>query len=280
RRSRTPRGGWGGGRSLGGQCSAPCCARSDGGRGVRRPPPEVRDGYLSSTVSMYSFASGWPTSPSTFFRITRGTLACASGMSRTSSRSIASACAYIFARASWLVATFALLIRSKTAGLLYDRYALSLSYLGKKNPSQSSGSPLSPIHPIMKIGNLFVLRSLRYAAQSSVNRWTRMPILPRSLAIAVPISLPAGKYGRLTGMYQKSSENPLGYFASASSCLAFCGLYSYPVTVCARPHIDGGMCCWATSPNPAYRPWTIACRLIAMATACRLRLSLKRSLLI
>jgi len=47
-------------------------------------------------------------------------------------------------------------MRSKTAGLLYDQRALVASYFGKKNPSQSSGSPLSPIQPAMYIGNLLL----------------------------------------------------------------------------------------------------------------------------
>src|SRR5579864_101195 len=101
-------------------------------------------------------------------------------------------------------------MRSKTAGLLYDRYAFWGSYFGKKYPSQSSGSPLSPIQPIMKIGNLFVLRSARYAATSSVRKLARKPALPRSLAIAVAISLDCGKYGRLKGRYQRSNERPFG----------------------------------------------------------------------
>ena len=38
--------------------------------------------YLRDTVSMYSFPSGCPTSPSTFLRMRSGAFACAIGTSR------------------------------------------------------------------------------------------------------------------------------------------------------------------------------------------------------
>src|SRR5579864_7727665 len=103
----------------------------------------------------------------------------------------------------------------------------------------------------MYIGNRLLFWSLRLVAQSTVCRCARMPTLFRSLAIAVPISLPCGKYGRLTGMYQKSNENPFGYPASASSFLDWVGLYVIGVRLVDRPHIPGGMAWSATAPYPA-----------------------------
>src|SRR5690348_8487370 len=80
-------------------------------------------------------------------------------------------------------------------------------------------------------------------------------------------------------MYQKSNEKPFGYPASASSFLAWAGSYVIGSGLAARPHIPGGIAWVATSPYPAYNPCTIACRLMAWATAQRIRLSLKSGLL-
>src|SRR6185503_9818619 len=116
---------------------------------------------------------------------------------------------------------------------------------------------------------------VRYAPHSNVLMSSLIPTFARSPWIAVAMlfgdCMPEPDSG-----IQKTALKPLGYPASASSCLALFWSYGYFVTSSVYAHlIEGGIGPFAVVPVPFKMSLEIASRFVAYMTACRTFRSLK-----